>query len=195
MRNAYWFCIVAGAGALAVSYWPSTKHPRAVSPALPATQTSEAQTPQPPAAQLRPQLSNLQGAHLVALPLTAAGRPRARNAGIERALAEDEADATWTAEVDTQARERLAGDPALHIDALQCTHTFCRIQMTKPIDSNMDWEAVDQALTPIARGETIFAAERDGAETTGYLYFASVGSSLPIDQVHEAANRRGDWSP
>lgn len=193
MRNGYWLCIV-GAGAIAVSYWPANKHPRAGSSSPSAPQVSEALAP-PPAASLEQPHATKQRAHLVTLPLTADGRPRARNAGIERALEEDEADAAWTAEVETQARERLAADPALHIDALQCTHTFCRIQMTKPIDSNMDWEAVDQALTPIARGETIFAAERNGAETTGYLYFAALGSSLPIDQVHEAVNRRGDWSP
>jgi hypothetical protein len=127
--------------------------------------------------------------------VTPEGRPRARNSAIERALEEDEPDPIWTSEVDAQARERLAADPALHIDALHCTRTFCRIQMTKPVDSSMDWEAVDHALTPIARGETIFGAERNGAETTGFIYFAALGSNLPVDRVHEASNPRGNWSP
>lgn len=124
-------------------------------------------------------------AHLLAVPVAAPNTARrASHAGLERALDEDEPNQAWTDAVLEEVRDTLSVDPDVHVDQVRCTQTFCRVSMTKPLDSDLDWPEIDRLLAPVARGETIFSAVPDGALTTGFIYFSADDVALPLDQVH-----------
>jgi hypothetical protein len=106
--------------------------------------------------------------------------------GLERALEEEGDDAAWTLDVQRAVREALTEDPEVRLDAARCTPTFCRLRLTKPIESRLDWPEIDRLLAPIARGETLFSALPHGRTTTAHVYFSALDSSLPVDTTSMA---------
>jgi hypothetical protein len=109
-----------------------------------------------------------------------ASQPRANNEALDSALDAGTPDLEWTAKVAQGVAERLRLDASIVVDDVKCTSAFCRVKLTKPIHSVMDWPQVDTALLDVAVGETVFRAEPNGETTTGYLYFSSAHSHLPI---------------
>jgi hypothetical protein len=110
------------------------------------------------------------------------------NASLERALEEEDEDPAWTRDVHGAVTAALAEDPQIRVEAVRCTSTFCRLRLTKPIASRLDWPEIDQKLAPIARGETIFSALPTGTVTTAHVYFSALDTSLPLDHPSDPAD-------
>lgn len=158
---------------------PETRTVAASQPAQERTSTQRAPSPET-------------RAHLVAIPADShGGEPEAGHAALERAFDDEPEDAQWATRVHDDAAQVLAVDPQLRLDAVRCAQTFCRIRMSKPIDSELGWADIDRLLAPIASGEAIFTATPDGSMTTGYLYFSARDAALPLDQVHVSKPRPG----
>jgi hypothetical protein len=131
--------------------------------------------------------------HLVAVPADFGEHDApAENPALERAFDAEPEDPERAAKVADAAKTALAADPDLSVHDVRCTLTFCRLRMTKPIQSALAWHQVDQLLAPIARGETIFTARpHDDANTTAHVYFSEPDAALPLDQVRPPGVRPG----
>lgn len=132
-------------------------------------------------------------AHLLAVPLDFAEPDApAGNPALERAFGAEPEDAERADQVANEARAALAADPQLEVHDVRCTPTFCRLRMTKPIESALAWAEVDRLLASVARGETIFTARPEGdAHTTADVYFSAPDAALPLDQVRPPSTRPG----
>jgi len=131
--------------------------------------------------------------HLVAIPADFDEREApAENLALERAFHAEPPDPERAAKVAEAAKTALSADPQLEVSDVRCTATFCRLRMTKPIQSALEWHEVDELLAPIARGETIFTARPDDdANTTAHVYFSEPDAALPLDQVRPRGVRPG----
>jgi hypothetical protein len=131
--------------------------------------------------------------HLVSIPVDFAERDApAENMALERAFDAEPQDMARATKIADDARAALSADPELEVHDVRCTATFCRLRMTKPIQSALAWPQVDQLLAPIARGETIFTARPDDdANTTAHVYFSEPDAALPLDQVRPPGVRPG----
>lgn len=128
-----------------------------------------------------------QAAHLIYIEPQADERvPQADHPGLDRALDDEEENRPWATQVRSDFVDVLSADAQLRVDEVRCAQTFCRVRMTKPIASDLDWPQVDSLLAPIARGETLFAAAPSGTMTTGTIYFSADDAVLPLDQAHPA---------
>ncbi len=146
--------------------------------------------PQPVLARVavRPRIARTSGekqkAHLIFVePQVDERAPQANHPGLDRALLEEEENRLWTAQVQRDVVDVLSEDAQVQVDEVRCAQTFCRVRMTKPIASDLDWPQVDSLLAPIARGEMIFAAVPSGTMTTGAIYFSADDAVLPLDQA------------
>ena len=203
MRSTTAVLIAAGLAAnLALAFtagWDSpSEPPRTESPTQPTMPDSDRALPPPMARPQAPPPSAAKPAaepdsHLVAVPADfAEPHAPAGNPALERALDAEPEDPERAAKVTEAAKTALSADPDLSVHDVRCTPTFCRLRMTKPIQSALAWPEVDQLLAPIARGETIFTARPDDdANTTAQVYFSEPDTALPLDQVRPPGVRPG----
>ena len=62
---------------------------------------------------------------------------------------------------------------------VDCAQTLCRIRLTKPLQSELDWPDIDKALFSVATGETVMTTETLGDTGVGYIYFSANDANLP----------------
>ena len=115
----------------------------------------------------------------------AQGRRPARIPELEDALDVEGSNEAWRRDVEAKAEAAIPKEAQLRELDVRCTQTFCRIKMVKPIDTRADWPEIDRSLYQVAAGEAVFLTEREGGVSTGFLYFASVDSHLPLGNLED----------
>lgn len=113
----------------------------------------------------------------------ALGKRQARIPELEDALDIEDVDEVWAHDVTEKARASIPKEAELRELDVRCSQSFCRVKMVKPIDTRAGWPEIDQSLMHVAPGEAVFLTEREGALSTGYLYFASAESQLPLSNL------------
>lgn len=99
---------------------------------------------------------------------------------LEEALAAEGLDSKWTQDVLAAARASLPETADVSEMQVACSQTMCRIKLVKPEETQAGWSDIDQALSPVVRGEKMFLTESEDGVATGFLYFSAEDSVLPF---------------
>lgn len=119
------------------------------------------------------------------------GRWAGRNEELEAILDYAPEDVAWMKRLEPAVKAAIADDPAVQLESISCVSEFCRLQLSKPVESPLDWPEIDDRLTFID-GEKIFRAGSDGKMSTAYVYFSAREGGLPLSVLHpESAEEEG----
>jgi hypothetical protein len=113
------------------------------------------------------------------------GRATGRNDELEAILDYAPSDVDWMNRLEPAVKAAIADDPTVQLENIRCVSEFCSLQLSKPIDSTLDWPEIDDRFTFID-GEKIFRAGADGKMSTAFVYFSAREGGLPLTILHPA---------
>jgi hypothetical protein len=101
-------------------------------------------------------------------------------AGLERELADDDRDAAWAREIESQAADALASYEGQRVLTIECRSRLCRMEIASDDLARQDELLADLALTPPFNTEGfVHVLDEPEVEPRFVAYFAREGQSLP----------------